>query len=48
MFIIVFIEKIMIIIIWWNFKFIMFLIGIIDRDNILLIISNKINVVILL
>lgn len=34
--------------IWWNSKFIMLLIGIIDRDNTLSITSNKTNVVILL
>lgn len=34
--------------IWWNSKFIMLLIGIIDRDNKFSITSNKTNVVILL
>lgn len=48
MFIIVFTDKIMTITIWWNSKFIMLLIGIIDRDNTLSITSNKTNVVILL
>lgn len=48
MFIIVFTDRIMTVTIWWNSKFIMLLIGIIDRDNTLSITSNKTNVVILL